>query len=399
LLSTNKHQARPSIGPGFTEGRSETGINDSTALRRSQDSFASCASLANVGESCAAWCKETGCRRRSVEGGVIEGTALHFIITDAWLAKSRAVHLSGTKLVLAFAVLSVSLMLMAAGLYHWVFLKGAREGWPVIGTLVRLMVKDEFEQRDRFMRENLDAMARKLGEVQAKMIQLEALGERVSGLAGVNPADIKVSAAQGGVLVSGRPLTMEELQATLADLDKLSAQRTDLFTVMESRLFDQKIKSMMVPTQQPVPSAHVGSAFGWRIDPFTGRSALHTGLDFQADSGTPILAAAGGVVVAQEVHPAYGNMVEVDHGNNLVTRYAHASRLWVKKGDLVKRGQKIAEVGTTGRSTGPHLHFEVMVQGVPQDPQKFLAAGRDLPVAKAAQRARARRPVPTAAPG
>jgi peptidase M23-like protein len=325
--------------------------------------------------------------------------SVHFIITDAWLAKSRAVHLSGTKLMLVFAALSLGLMLMAAGLYHWVFLKGAREGWPVVGTLVRLMVKDEFEQRDRFMRENLDAMARKLGEMQAKMIQLEALGERVSGLAGVNAAEIKVPAAQGGALVSGRPLTMEELQATLADLDKLSDQRTDLFTVMESRLFDQKIKRMMVPTQQPVPAAHVGSAFGWRIDPFTGRNALHTGLDFQADPGTPILAAAGGVVVAHETHPAYGNMVEVDHGNNLVTRYAHASRLWVKKGDLVKRGQKIAEVGTTGRSTGPHLHFEVMVQGVPQDPQKFLTAGRDLSVAQSARGARARRLLPKAAPG
>lgn len=296
------------------------------------------------------------------------------------MAKSRAVHLSGTKLVVVFAGLSLGLMMAAAGLYHWVFLKGAREGWPIIGTLVKLVVKDEFEQRDRFMRENLDAMARRLGEMQAKLVQLEALGERVSGLAGVNPAEIKTTPGRGGALVSGRPLTMEELQATLLDLDQLSSQNTDLLTVMESRLFDQKIKNMMVPTQQPVQAGHVGSSFGWRIDPFSGRSALHTGLDFQADPGTPILAAAGGVVVEQDVHPAYGNMVEIDHGNNLVTRYAHASKVWVKKGDLVKRGQKIADVGTTGRSTGPHLHFEVMVQGVPQDPQKFLAAGRDLPV-------------------
>jgi murein DD-endopeptidase MepM/ murein hydrolase activator NlpD len=311
---------------------------------------------------------------------------VHFIITDAWLATSRAVHLSGTKLVLAFITLSLALMVMAGGLYHWVFLKGAREGWPVIGTLVKLVVKDEFEQRDRFLRENLDAMARKLGEMQARMVQLEALGERVSGLAGVNPAEIRAIPAQGGVLVTGRPLSIEELQATLADLERLSEQRTDLLTVMESRLFDQKIRKLMVPTQQPVQQGHLGSAFGWRIDPFTGRSALHTGLDFQAEPGTAILAAAGGVVVAQEVHPAYGNMVEIDHGNDLITRYAHASKLWVKKGDLVKRGQKIAEVGTTGRSTGPHLHFEVMVQGVPQDPQKFLAAGRDLPVRHAVAR-------------
>ena len=309
---------------------------------------------------------------------VIEGTRVHFIITDAWLAKSRAVHLSGTKLVVVFAGLSLGLMMAAAGLYHWVFLKGAREGWPIIGTLVKLVVKDEFEQRDRFMRENLDAMARKLGEMQAKMMQLEALGERVSGLAGVNPAEIKVQPGQGGVLVSGRPLSMEELQATLDDLGRLSDQRVDLLTVMESRLFDQRIKKMMVPTEPPVQLGHLGSSFGWRIDPFTGRSALHTGLDFQADNGTPILAAAGGVVVVAEPHPAYGNMIEVEHGSDLITRYAHASRLLVKKGDLVKRGQKIADVGTTGRSTGPHLHFEVLVQGVPQDPQKFLAAGRDL---------------------
>ena len=309
---------------------------------------------------------------------------MHFIITDAWLAKSRAVHLSGTKLVLALFTLSLALMMMAAGLYHWVFLKGAREGWPVIGTLVKLVVKDEFEQRDRFMRENLDAMARKLGEMQAKMAQLEALGARVSGLAGVNPEEIKSVPGRGGVLVEGRSLTMEELQATLADLDQLSNQRNDLLTVMESRLFDQRIKKLMIPTQQPVQAGHLGSSFGWRIDPFTGRSALHTGLDFQSDPGTPILAAAGGVVVAAEVHPAYGNMVEVDHGNDLITRYAHASRLHVKKGDLVKRGQKIAEVGSSGRSTGPHLHFEVMVQGVYQDPNKFLTAGRAVPALAAA---------------
>lgn len=303
---------------------------------------------------------------------------MHLIITDAWLARSKAIHLSGTKLLLSGLLASLALMLVAVGLYHLVFLKGAREGWPVIGSLVRLVVKDEFEQRDRFMRENLDAMARKLGEMQAKLVQLESLGERVSGLAGVSIPDLKAPPGQGGVLIEGRPLTLQELQATLSDLDKLTDQKADLLTVVESRLFEQKVRKMMVPTQKPVAQGDLGSYFGWRIDPLTGRSALHTGLDFQAGSGTPILAAAGGVVITQEFHPAYGNMIEVDHGNNLVTRYAHASKVFVKGGDLVRRGQKIAEVGTTGRSTGPHLHFEVLVQGVPQDPQKFLTAGQNL---------------------
>lgn len=301
---------------------------------------------------------------------------MHLIITDAWLAKTRPIHLSGPQLVMAGLACALAIMLVALGLYHLVFLKGAREGWPVIGSLVKLVVKDEFAQRDRFMRENIDAMARKVGELQAKVVQLEALTERVSQLAGVPvPPSAKLPPGRGGALIGDRSLTLEEIQKTLADLEGVSNNKSDLLTVMESRLFDQKIAKIMLPTAQPVPGSNLGSPFGWRIDPITGRSALHTGLDFQADPGTPILAAAGGVVVIQEYHPAYGNMVEIDHGNNLITRYAHASATYVKKGDLVKRGQKIAAVGSTGRSTGPHLHFEVLADGTPQDPQKFLVTG------------------------
>lgn len=324
---------------------------------------------------------------------------MQLIITDAWLARSRAIHLTGAKLIAAALAATFVMTLLAAALYHWVFLKGARDGWPVIGTLVRMVVKDEFEQRDRFMRENLDLLARKLGEMQAKMTQLESLGERVSGLAGINVNEAKAKPGLGGALVGGRALSLDELHATLGDLERLTEQRTDLMTVLESRLFEQKIRSMMVPTQLPVAIADLGSVFGWRIDPITGRSALHTGLDFRADHGGPIYAAAGGVVVAQEYHAEYGNMIEIDHGNELITRYAHASKVLVKKGDLIKQGQKIAEVGSTGRSTGTHLHFEVLVQGVLQDPQKFLDAGAKLQpqnvanLAAAGQRQRrARRP-------
>ena len=176
-------------------------------------------------------------------------------------------------------------------------------------------------------------------------------------------------------MVSAHSLSMEELQSTLDELERMTNQRVDLMTVLESRLFDQHIRKKMIPTHAPVTSGVVGSRFGWRVDPITGQSALHTGLDFPASVGTDILAAAGGVVVTQQFHPEYGNMIEIDHGNQLITRYAHTSRTFVKQGDIVRRGQKIAEIGTTGRSTGPHLHFEVLVQGVFQDPQKFLSAG------------------------
>ena len=311
---------------------------------------------------------------------------MHIIITDAWLAKSRALHLNGIRLVAMGAFASLLMMLGAVAAYHWVFLEGVRQGWPGFGSVARLVTQGELDSKELYMRENLDAMARKLGEMQGRMVQIESLGERVAGLAGINPQEFKLPAGSGGALVGGRDLTVDELMAAMDQLDRNTGSRVDWLTVVESRLFDQKILRTMVPTEEPVKRGQVGSPFGFRIDPITGRSAMHTGLDFPADTGTPILAAAGGVVVVQEVHPAYGNMVEIDHGNDLITRYAHSSRVLVKKGDIVKRGQKIAEVGSTGRSTGPHLHFEVWVSGVVQDPRRFLDAGENLAAVQLAPR-------------
>lgn len=287
-------------------------------------------------------------------------------------------HLNGFRLIGATVLASLVLMLGAVAAYHWVFLNGVRQGWPGFNSVARLVTQGEVNTKDIYMRENLDAMARKLGEIQARMLQIESLGERVAGLAGVNPGEFKVTPGSGGALIGSRPLTVDELRQAMSQLDQASGSRVDWLTAVETRLFDQKIQRTMVPTEEPVKGGRVGSPFGFRIDPITGRSALHTGLDFPSDVGTPIYAAAGGVVVVQEYHHAYGNMVEVDHGNELITRYAHSSRVFVNKGDIVKRGQKIAEVGSTGRSTGPHLHFEVWVSGVPQDPQRFLAAGESM---------------------
>lgn len=314
---------------------------------------------------------------------------MQILITHAGTARTRALALSGWQLAGSVAVAGSLLLVLSAVLYHFIFLTGAREGWPVISQMMRLVVRDEFAQRDRYMRENLDAMARKLGEMQARMVQLEAMGDRVSGLAGLRPEDLKAgrspaapvplpatrNGGSGGPFVPARPQDVHNA----ADLDRLltamidEADRTqDVFTLIESRLFEKRLEARMVPSTPPV-AGPIGSGFGFRSDPFSGRSALHTGLDFPAPTGTPIVAAAGGMVVAAQVHAQYGNMVEIDHGNGLVTRYGHASRLLVRQGDLVKRGQRIADVGSTGRSTGPHLHFEVLVEGVQQDPAKFLA--------------------------
>ncbi|HEY9097094.1 MAG TPA: M23 family metallopeptidase [Hydrogenophaga sp.] len=304
---------------------------------------------------------------------------MHIIITDAWLARSQALHLNGGKLLGALALACTLTMLGAAALYHWVFLEGVRQGWPGFVPVAKLVTQGELDSKEVYMRENLDAMARKLGEMQARMMQIDSLGERVAGLAGLKPEEFKAApAGAGGILVGGEPISVEQLQSAMAELDQTTGSRVDWLTAVESRLFDQKLQRSLIPTQEPVLGARVGSPFGYRIDPITGHRALHTGLDFPADTGTPIFAAAGGVVIVQEFHHAYGNMIEVDHGNDLITRYAHTSKVFVKKGDIIKRGQKIAEVGSTGRSTGPHLHFEVWLAGVVQDPRPFLNAGESL---------------------
>ncbi len=156
--------------------------------------------------------------------------------------------------------------------------------------------------------------------------------------------------------------------------------------VLESQLFEQAVKKKLIPTMMPVSAPFNASGFGRRVDPFTGQWAMHEGIDFLADPGSPIVAAAGGVVVFAGFHPQYGYVIDIDHGNDLVTRYAHCSKLLVKEGDVVARGRKIAESGSTGRSTGPHLHFEVRFRGAAQNPAKFLLASN--PTAQTAARAK-----------
>jgi len=224
-------------------------------------------------------------------------------------------------------------------------------------------------------------MARRLGEMQAQLMRLDALGERVQGLAGVKPTEFnfREMPGRGGIEpmdgTSSRDLTMSEFKALLDAMAHDVERRADYMNVVESTLMSDKIKSKLLPTIQPVNVSYNASTFGRRLDPFSGRSAMHEGIDFAAPIGTPIVAAAGGVVTVAEFHPQYGNMMEIDHGNDMITRYAHTSRLLMQVGDIVRRGQHIADIGTTGRSTGPHLHFEVRVKGVAQDPHKFLLAG------------------------
>ncbi|WP_228276367.1 M23 family metallopeptidase [Dechloromonas sp. H13] len=230
----------------------------------------------------------------------------------------------------------------------------------------------------QYVSNNLQLMATRLGALQAQVLHLDSLGERLAGLAGVKreaPARDK-PAGQGGAFVPA-PLTAGELQR---EIDRLALEvdvRTDELAVLESRFLEQRVKERLLPTTLPVKEAFLGSPFGQRSDPIAGLRAMHEGIDFNAETGTPVVAASDGVVLTAAYRSDFGNMIEVDHGAGLTTRYAHLSRMDVKPGALVKRGEALGAVGSTGRSTGPHLHFEVRMLGVAQNPAQFLKQGEE----------------------
>jgi murein DD-endopeptidase MepM/ murein hydrolase activator NlpD len=295
------------------------------------------------------------------------------------LAKSRSVTLSSRHLAATALAALVAICAATVGLY-WLTLRYVADArFPVLHQVVLSAKQAEDERARAFVQQNLNAMAVKLGEMQAQLTRLDALGERLSSLAGLRPQEFRLSEAPG--LGGAAPTLMPPQNLSLAEFsDKLSTlarnveTRNDMLGLLEAQLFEQAVKKKMIPTMMPVRAPYNASGFGRRVDPFTGQWAMHDGIDFLADFGSPIAAAAAGVIVFSGFHPQYGYMVDIDHGNDLVTRYAHASKLFVKEGDVVQRGHKIGEVGSTGRSTGPHLHFEVRFRGAPQNPSKFLVS-------------------------
>jgi murein DD-endopeptidase MepM/ murein hydrolase activator NlpD len=313
---------------------------------------------------------------------------VHIILVSDRMATARTITLSLRHGVVALAGMA-GLVLLVSSLFSFITLSHIEHiPLPFVQEILVGLRHQEAqkiqEKTQELVRENLKPMAVKLGEMQARIIRLDTLGERLAQLTGIKPQQAKVAdqparaPGRGGPLVLlPDALTANELQRQLDILSQQVESSGDYLGLLETEIRDERVRQNLLPTTLPVARAWDASSFGWRKDPFTGERALHEGVDFQADSGTPILAAAAGVVVAAEYHPAYGNMVEIDHGNNLTTRYAHASKLLVRAGTLVRRGQKIAEVGSSGRSTGPHLHFEVRVNGVAQNPARFLQAARD----------------------
>ncbi len=302
---------------------------------------------------------------------------MNIILISGHLAKARTLTL-GVKHVAGAAACAMFAIVGIAGVLNFVVLRYASEMnfMPYLQSQVLLIQQAQQHENESYMRDNLNAMAQRLGQMQAQLLRLDTLGERLAKLAGFKPQEFQFNEppGRGGALstVPSRDFTLIELSKKVDQLTRQMDDRGDKLGVLESLLVLESAKRKLIPTMMPVIGGAYNSNFGWRIDPFNGQHSYHEGIDFAGAEGTPVLAAAGGIVVYAEYHAAYGNMVEVDHGNDLITRYAHASRMHVKVGDMVLRGAKIAEVGRTGRATGTHLHFEVRQRGNAVNPAQFL---------------------------
>jgi murein DD-endopeptidase MepM/ murein hydrolase activator NlpD len=231
----------------------------------------------------------------------------------------------------------------------------------------------------RTLQQNLDALALRIGQMNAHVVRLDALGTRLTQMAGLKDGefDFSSSPSLGGPeepLAATEAMQINGVVGALDVLDEQLEDRNRQLTVLEDLLLNRKLRDEVRPEGRPVTSGYVSSQFGSRTDPFTGRRAFHKGVDFAGREGAEVVAVASGVVIWSGERYGYGQLVELNHGNGYVTRYAHNVDNLVAVGDTVRRGQVIARMGDTGRATGPNLHFEVLLNDQPVDPLTYVGA-------------------------
>lgn len=231
----------------------------------------------------------------------------------------------------------------------------------------------------RSAEENMNALALRLGNLQAHVIRLDALGQRLTKIAKLDKGefDFDSEPAQGGP-VSNAGVTMDvpDFVKSLTDLSAQLEDRSEQLAVLETMLMNRNLQAEVMPAGRPVKKGWLSSYYGRRTDPFSGRRVHHSGVDFAGKLGSDVISVAAGVVTYASKHSGYGNLVEVNHGNGYVTRYGHNKEILVKVGQTVKKGQVISKMGSTGRSTGPHVHFEVLRNGRTVNPKKYVMSSR-----------------------
>ena len=235
--------------------------------------------------------------------------------------------------------------------------------------------QEEIDRAQHVARENLDALAKRIGQMNSHIIRLDALGRRLTNMADLDDGEFDFAnpPAQGGPPPnSAVPASGTELTAMLDGLARQVSDRERQLGILENLMLNRNLSEQVYPEGRPVKSGWISSYFGKRTDPFTGRPAMHKGLDFAGREGSEVVAVAAGVVIWSGERYGFGRLVEINHGNGYVTRYAHNRDNLVAVGEAVKKGHIIARMGATGRATGPNLHFEVLHHGKVVNPLRYI---------------------------
>ena len=223
---------------------------------------------------------------------------------------------------------------------------------------------------------DLDALTMRVGQLQAQMLRLNALGERLVSQGNIDKAEFDFSAlpAMGGPheVEHEKSVPFNDFLGMLDELDEEMADREQKLSVLESVLLSRSLTERVMPSGRPISDGWLSSRFGKRNDPFTGKREFHKGLDFAGRKGADVVSVGDGVVSWSGKRSGYGNLVEINHGNGYSTRYGHNQRNLVKVGDTIKKGELIALMGSSGRSTGPHVHFEVLRNGKAVNPSRYI---------------------------
>jgi murein DD-endopeptidase MepM/ murein hydrolase activator NlpD len=274
----------------------------------------------------------------------------------------------------------------AVALAAWVgYTVGERNGRDNQGNAVAEEIQSLLDTERRAIataradqRNHLDALALKIAELQTHMIRLDALGERLVDVGRLDAGEFDFTAPppQGGLeyAVPGESQSDLELTGELERLSRQLADREDKLELLEQMLIQRGVLAEVTPSGRPVKKGWMSSAFGKRTDPFSGKKSMHRGLDFAGKRGSEVVAVASGVVTRAEKQSGYGNLVEIRHANGYSTLYAHNQENLVEVGEMVSKGQTIALLGSTGRSSGPHVHFEVHRNGKIENPLRFVKA-------------------------
>lgn len=242
-----------------------------------------------------------------------------------------------------------------------------------------LSQKAQIQDVRRVLQEKVNALAMRIGQMNANVIRLDALGKRLTRMANINDREFDFGnppALGGAEGVDGQPAQIPSLTAMVDDLQNQLASRETQLGVLENLILTRELNKQVYPEGRPVEEGFISSYFGRRADPFTGYTAVHRGVDFAGPEGTTVSSVAAGLVTFAGERAGCGQMVEINHGNGLATRYCHNGKLLVKQGDMVRKGQEVSLIGSTGHSTGPHLHFEVLKNGLQVDPLRFIAEDR-----------------------